>query len=138
MKGYMSIFRSSVRFLILSVVVSALALSLASGAGVAQVASQYDATLKQMLDAVQEKSYEPFVARGDLRFKNGFTTTMFDELSRQLAPRLRQGYSMTFLTTLRQRDYLVYVWKLAFKDGKDDFLVNMAIKDGKITGFITR
>ena len=134
----MSIFRCYIRFFILLVVVSALALVISSGAGMAQVASQYDTTLKQMLDAIQDRSYEPFVARGDLRFKNGFTTTMFDELSRQLGPRLRQGYSMTFLTTLRQRDYLVYVWKLAFKDNKDDFLVNMAIKDGRVTGFITR
>ena len=54
------------------------------------------------------------MARGDLRFKNGFTLKMFEELSRQLGPRLRQGYSMTFLTTLHQRDYMVYVWKLAF------------------------
>jgi hypothetical protein len=135
----MSIYRIAVRTVILLVVVPALALIISSGVGRAQVAAQqYDTTLKQMLDAIQNKSYEPFVAGGDLRFKNGFTTTMFEELSRQLGPRLRQGYSMTFLTTLRQRDYLVYVWKLAFKDNKDDFLVNMAIKDGKVTGFITR
>ncbi|MGC1456383.1 MAG: hypothetical protein WA946_14450 [Nitrospirota bacterium] len=135
----MSIFRGYVRFFILLVVVPALALVISSGAGRAQVAAQqYDTTLKQMLDAIQDKSYEPFVARGDLRFKNGFTTTMFTELSRQLGPRLRQGYSMTFLTTLHQRDYMVYVWKLAFKDNKDDLLVNMAIKDGNVTGFIAR
>jgi hypothetical protein len=120
------------------VVVPAFALIIASGAGMAQVASQYDTALKQMLDAVQEKSYEPFVARGDLRFKNGFTTKMFEELSRQLGPRLRLGYSLTFLTTLHQRDYLVYVWKLAFKDDKDDFLITLAIKDGSVTGFIAR
>ncbi len=135
----MSIILSSVKIIMLSVLVPAIALVILSESGRAQVASpQYDTTLKQMLDAIQEKSYEPFVARGDLRFKNGFTPKMFEELSRQLGPRLRQGYSMTFLTTLHQRDYIVYVWKLAFKDNKDDFLVNMAIKDGKVTGFIAR
>jgi hypothetical protein len=135
----MPIFRSSVRFFLLSVVVPALALVIVSGSGRAQVASQqYDTTLKQMLDAIQEKSYELFVARGDARFKNGFTPKMFEELSRQLGPRLRQGYSMTFLTTLHQRDYMVYVWKLAFKDNKDDFLVTLAIKDGNVSGFIAR
>jgi hypothetical protein len=135
----MLIFRSSVKIFILSVVVSALALAIASGAEMAQVASpQYETTLKQMLDAIQGKSYEPFVAGGDLRFKNGFTPKMFEELSRQLGPRLRQGYSMTFLTTLHQRDYIVYVWKLAFKDNKDDFLVTLAIKDGSVTGFMAR
>ena len=135
----MSIFRSSVRFFLLSVAVPALALVIASGTGLAQVASQqYDTTLKQMLDAIQEKSYDPFVAKGDARFKNGFTPKMFEELSRQLGPRLRQGYSVTFLTTLRQRDYIVYVWKLAIKDNKDDFLVTLAVKDGNVAGFFVR
>jgi hypothetical protein len=135
----MSIFRSAVRIFILSVVVPALALIIVSGSGLAQVALQHhDTTLKQMLDAIREKSYEPFVARGDLRFQNGFTPKMFEELSRQLGPRLRQGYSTTFLATLHQRDYMVYVWKLAFKDNKDDFLVTLAIKDGNVAGFIAR
>ena len=99
---------------------------------------QYDTTLKQMLDAVQSTSYDQFLLNGDARFREGFTQKKFEDLSRQLGPRLQQGYYVAFLTTLRQRDYIVYLWKIVFKDAKDDILVNMAIRDGHVIGFIIR
>ena len=40
-----------------------------------------------------------------------------------------------FLTSLKQQGYAVYLWKLTFKDGKDDHLARMAVKDGKVGGF---
>jgi hypothetical protein len=135
----MPLSRSSVRFFFLSVVITALAIVISSGTGLAQVPMrQYDMPLKQMLDAIQSKSYDVFVANGDARFKNGFTLKMFEELTRQIGQRLQQGYSLTFLTTLRQHDYVVYVWKVAFKDSKDDYLVSLAIMNGNITGFTIR
>jgi hypothetical protein len=91
-----------------------------------------------MLDAIQSKSYDRFVANGDARFRSGFTQKMFEELSTRLGPRMQQGYSISFLTTLHQQDYVVYVWKLAFKDGKDDYLVTMFIKNANVSGFMTR
>jgi hypothetical protein len=36
---------------------------------------------------------------------------------------------------LNQQGYTVYLWKLEFKDGKDDVLVTMAVRDGKVGGF---
>ena len=131
--------RSSVRFLFLSLVVPALAIVIASGPGLAQVPlRQYDTTLKQMLDAIQSKSYDKFVADGDDRFKAGFTPKMFEDLARQLGSRLQQGYSLRFLTTLNQLDYVVYVWKITFKDAKDDILLTLFIKDGSVSGFVPR
>jgi hypothetical protein len=142
MKGvniYMSLSRSFFRFLLLPVVLSALSLVLVSGPASAQVPMRtYDSTLTQMLDSLQTKSYDQFIANGDEKFKSGFTAKMFDSLANMLGPRLHEGYALTFLTTLRQEGYLVYVWKLSFKDGKSDFLINMATKDGNVSGFITR
>jgi len=134
----MSLSRCS-RSLLRSLVIPALVVVIASGTGLAQVPPrQYDTTLNQMLDAIQSKSYDRFAADGDARFRSGFTQKMFEELALRLGPRLQQGYSATFLTTLHQQDYMVYVWKLAFKDGKDDFLVTLFIKSGNVSGFITR
>lgn len=134
-----SFFCTSVRSIILSAVFPALAIVIASGPVSAQVPlRQYDTTLKRMFDAIQSKSYDQFVAAGDARFKAGFNPKMFEDLARQLGPRLQQGYSVAFLTTLKQQDYVLYVWKLAFKDGKDDFLITLFIKDGKVSGFIPR
>lgn len=135
----MSLSRRFFRFLLLPVVLSSLSLVLASGPGFAQgPLRSYDDTLKQMLDSLQTKSYDQFVANGDENFKAGFTEKLFNDLAKMLGPRLHAGHNVAFLTVLHQDAYLVYVWKLSFKDGKNDFLINMATKDGKVSGFITR
>jgi hypothetical protein len=127
-------------FLLRSLIISALAVFMASGTVQAQQVPlrQYEPIFNQMLNAIQSRSYDRFVANGDARFRSGFTEKMFEELAQRLGPRLQQGYSAPFLTTLHQQDYMVYVWKLAFKDGKDDFLVTLFIKNGNISGFMTR
>ena len=104
----------------------------------AQAPPQIEATMKNMLAAVQAKSLRDFVAAGDASLKAGMTQRMLDSMSAELAPRLNQGYTATFLGTLNQEGYTVYLWKLAFKDGKDDLLVTMAVKDGKVGGFFLR
>ncbi len=127
------------RFVLLSLVVPAFAIIIASGTGLAQVPlREYDTTFSQMLDAIQSKSYDKFVANGDARFRSGFTQKMFEELSQRLGSRMDQGYAASFLTILRQQGYAVYVWKLTFKDGKDDYLVSLFIQNGEVGGFITR
>ncbi len=127
------------RFVFLSLVIPAFAVIIASGTGLAQIPlREYDTTFSQMLDAIQSKSYDKFIANGDARFRSGFTQKMFEELSQRLGPRMDKGYSASFLTTLHQQGYLVYVWKLAFKDGKDDYLVTLFIQNGEVGGFITR
>ena len=111
----------------------------AAGAGSASDAShQYDATLTKMLASIQSRSHDQFVEPGDERFKKGFSEKMFAELYQLLGQRMKQGYDATFLTTLRQQDYVVYIWKLAFKDEKDDYIIRMAVKDGIVRGFVIR
>ncbi len=127
------------RFVVLSLVIPAFAAVIASGTGLAQVPMrEYDTTFSQMLDAIQSKSYDKFVANGDARFRSGFTQKMFEELAQRLGSRMEQGYAASFLTTLRQQGYMVYVWKLTFKDGKDDFLITLFIKNAEVSGFMTR
>jgi len=112
-------------------------LALAHGAA-AQAPAQppaMDATLKTMLSAVQAGSVADFVAPADASFKAGMNQAMFDQMRSQLAPRLAQGYTTMFLGTLNQRGVVVYLWKIQFKDGKDDRLVTMAVNDGKVVGF---
>ena len=97
-----------------------------------------DATLKNMMSALQAGSVADFVAPGDAHFKAGMTQAMLDQVRTQLAPRLAQGYTATFLGSLREAGYTVLLWKLEFKDGNDDRLVTMAVKDGKVAGFFLR
>ena len=116
----------------------AAALLLVAPVAFAQAPPQIEATMKNMLAAVQARSLQNFVAQGDASLKAGMTQRMLDSMSVELAPRLSQGYTATFLSTLNQEGYTVYLWKLAFKDGKDDLLVTMAVKDGKVGGFFLR
>jgi len=116
----------------------ALCLGLIAPVAFAQAPQQLETTMKNMLAAVQANSLANFTAAGDAAFQQGMNQAMLDGVNAQLAPRLNQGYTSTFLGSLNQLGYTVYLWKLVFKDGKDDRLVTMAVKDGKVGGFYLR
>jgi hypothetical protein len=114
---------------------AALLFALASHFGWAQAPQPIETIMKSMLAAALANSLPDFVAAGDVAFQAGMTKPMLDSLSRQLGPRLKEGYTATFLSKLNQQGYTVYLWKLELKDGKDDVLVTMAVRDGKVGGF---
>ena len=116
----------------------ALAWALIAPVALAQAPQQIETTMKNMLVAMQAKSLQKFIAAGDASFQQGMTQEMLDSVSAQLAPRLSQGYTSTFLGSLNQQGYTVYLWKVVFKDGKDDRVITMAVKDGKVGGFFLR
>ncbi len=91
--------------------------------------------LKKMLAAIESNDYDTFVAACDPAFKAQLTKPLFEGGTAKLLPRLMAGYTLNYLGTLSQGGFTVHLWKLSFKDGKDDLLVKMAIKDGKIGGF---
>lgn len=93
-----------------------------------------EATLKKMLEAVKTKSYEDFLTEADDTVKAKLTKQMFEGVSGQVGPRLKQGYKTTYLSKLRKGEITVHLWKLEFSDGKDEALVTMAVKDGKVAG----
>jgi hypothetical protein len=111
---------------------------MASQAGWAQAPAQIETTMKNMLAATQANSLPDFVAAGDPAFKAGMTKPMLDGVSQQLAPRLKQGHTTSFLGKLNQQGFTVYLWKLEFKDGKDEVLVTLAARGGQVGGFWLR
>ena len=44
------------------------------------------------------------------------------------------GYDITFLGELNQHGYQVFLYRLRFKDGGDDILGTMSLKDDKVGG----
>jgi hypothetical protein len=131
--------RSFPGVIFLSFVLPALVVIAFSGTGLAQTAQvRYEKTLTRMFDAVQSKSYDKFIADGEAWFKTNFTPKMFDDLARQLGPRLQQGYSLTFLATLNRQEHVGYAWKLAIKGGSEDYIATLFIKDGRVSGFMVR
>ena len=114
---------------------SALLFALVSHFAWAQAPQPIETIMKSMLAATQANSLPEFVASGDAAFRAGMTKPMLDSMNRQLGPRLKQGYTASSLGMLNQEGYTVYLWKLEFKEGKDDVLVIIAVRDGKVGGF---
>ncbi|AFY42994.1 hypothetical protein [Nostoc sp. PCC 7107] len=92
-------------------------------------------TFTSLINAIEEKNYNKFISQGNAAFKEGITQQSFTQVSEQLAPRLKKGYSAVFVTKLNQQGYQVYLWKLTFKDGSDDILARLSLKAGKVGGF---
>lgn len=111
---------------------------LAQASQPAQAPQPIEATMKNMVSAILTNSLADFVSSGDEAFQAGMTKEMLSSINQSLASRLKQGYTTTFLTTLHQQGFDVYVWKVVFKDGNDDVLIFMALKDQKVGGFWLR
>ena len=92
--------------------------------------------LDKLLKAVEANDYASFVADGTAQLKAGLTKQMLEGVSAQMAPRMKKGYDATFLGELKQSGCQVYIWKLAYKDGGDDTLARLTLKDGKVAGFL--
>ena len=99
-----------------------------------------EAIAKNIMEATKDKAYDRFLADANDDVRANITKQMFDGVSNQLAPRLRQGYKMVYLTRLRQGGMLVHLWRLEFSDGKDELLLRVAIsKDtGKVSGMVVQ
>jgi hypothetical protein len=99
----------------------------------AQAPQPLEDLMKRMLSAAQANALDEFVAQADPSAKIGMTRQMQD-INRELGPRIKQGYVATYWGSLNQEGYEVHVWKLEFRDGKDDYLVTLAAKNQKVAG----
>jgi len=112
------------------------ALIFAASVSAQEPAARVQTIFQNLMSAVQTGDHAAMTLNGDPGFKVGLTTEMVAKVSAQLAPRMQEGYSATFLTAMRQASYEVFIWKLTFKDGKDDMLAKVALtKDGQVAGF---
>ena len=59
----------------------------------------------------------------------------FQRASETIAPLCREGYELQFLGSMTQGGSDIYLWKLIPAAGQNQFLVRLALKDGKISGF---
>ena len=89
-----------------------------------------------LMSAMSASSYDDFVRLIDDDFKKTLQKDVFDKSAQSIAPRLAKGYDTTYLTQLNQRGTQVYLWKLTFKDGSDDVLAYLSIKNGQVDGFM--
>jgi len=99
-------------------------------------AARVQTIFQNLMAAVQTGDHAAMTINGDAAFKTGLTKEMVAGVHALLAPRMKEGYTATFLTAMRQAGYEVYLWKLSFKDGRDDMLAKVLLnKDGQVAGF---
>jgi hypothetical protein len=90
---------------------------------------------KNLMAATVSNNYDGFVAECDATMKAALTKPMLEGVSKQIEPRAKQGYDAQYLGELNQHGYKVHLWRLSFKDGGDDVLATLSVKDGKAGGF---
>ncbi len=90
---------------------------------------------KNLMAATVANNYDSFIAECDAVMKATLTKPMMDGVSKQIEPRVKQGYDALYLGELNQRGFKVHLWRLSFKDAGDDVLVTLSVKDGKAGGF---
>lgn len=80
--------------------------------------------------------YDSFVEDGTTGLKAALTKTQFDAASQLMRARTNSGYDIDSLGMLNQRGLQVFLYRLRFKDGGDDILGTMSLKDGKVAGIL--
>lgn len=99
----------------------------------AEGGKEFESVSKKMVGALETGKFEDFIADGDAGWKK-LQKSQFDSMSGMLGPRLKAGYTLSYLGELKLRGSQVTLWRIAFKTG-DDLLVTMAVKDGKVSSF---
>jgi hypothetical protein len=92
-------------------------------------------TMNTLLTAIATNNYDAFVADAAPAFRTRITKEAFKGVNTQLLPRLKGGYELQYLGTLKQRDVEVFLWKIIYKDGGSDMLARLVLQDGKVAGF---
>jgi len=94
--------------------------------------------LDRLLTAIKDNDYDGFVSDTSASYKATLTKQIVAGINEAIAPRMKKGYNLIFLTELKQRGRKSYLWKWSFKDGGDDYSIRLWLKDGKVDGFFIR
>lgn len=90
---------------------------------------------RKMITAVEKGDYDSFVENAEPTFRAELPKVTFNTGTLTIFVRMKSGYTSSYLGTLSKGGYSVSYWKLVIKDGKDDVLVSMAMKNGKVGAF---
>ena len=94
-----------------------------------------EGTVNTLLAAIATNNYDALVANAAPALKTRITKETFTQVSTQLSPRLKKGYKLQYLGSLKQQGVEVFLWKIIYKDGGDDMLARLVVQEGKVAGF---
>jgi hypothetical protein len=94
-----------------------------------------EGTVNTLLAAIATNNYDALVANAAPALKTRITREAFTQVSTQLSPRLKKGYKLQYLGSLKQQGVEIFLWKITYKDGGDDLLARLVIQEDKVAGF---
>lgn len=86
------------------------------------------------VDAIAAGNRDALLANATDAMKQAVTQSVMEGLTREQGRRLKTEYEAKYLCELAQRGHRVHLWKLTFKDGGDDVVIRLALRDGKLAG----
>ena len=92
-------------------------------------------TVNTLLTAIATNDYDALIANAAPALKSRITKETFTQVSTQLSPRLKKGYKLQYLGSLKQQGVEVFLWKIIYQDGGDDMLARLVIQESKVAGF---
>lgn len=92
-------------------------------------------TIDRLIGGVQNNDLAALMQHATPQMKAGLTQDLLNKVSHDLAPHLQAGYATIYLGDLKQHGMHVQLWKLTFKDGRDDALVRLALQGDDVAGF---
>ena len=94
--------------------------------------------VENQVSSMLDINYDQFISYGTKDFK-AITKEMFEGVSKQISSHLKNGYKLTYLTSLRTQGFIKHLWKISFTDKGDDILMSMVLnKNKEIAGFWVR
>jgi len=97
--------------------------------------SSTEEIVNTLLTAIAEKNYNALIVNAAPALKSRITRETFTRVSNQLSPRLKKGYNLQYLGSLKQQGVEVHLWKIIYQDGGDDVLARLVIQENKVAGF---
>jgi hypothetical protein len=94
-----------------------------------------EGTVNTLLAAIATSNYDALVVNAAPALKTRITRETFTQVSTQLSPRLKKGYKLQYLGSLKQQGIEVFLWKIIYQDGGDDMLAKLVIQENKVAGF---
>lgn len=92
----------------------------------------------RMIEAVKAESYDAFLADADAKLKKELSRQQFEGLCGLYTKPLKNGYVLDYFGQLRQRGFIIHVWKISATGVQDEALIRMAVKDGKVGGVLVQ
>lgn len=117
-------------------ILAALFLSTAILTARAEDDAQAQTLFNKLLAAQTARDYNAFVQDADDGVKAALTATQFNASCDILNARTKGGYDVAFLGELNKNGIEIYLYRLRFKDGGNDLLATLSLRNGKVAGIL--